>query len=161
MYQSSYLVLRNTAMGDVVKRLRTLKMVLVDDDPACTQMWSKVFEADGHTVVRCHDLPSACRAIAEGCDCLITDLRMRDFSGLDLIRAANHPAGPVMILLTAETASDLRAQAMAAGASCVFQKGVETALLVSTVEALCGAVYQPVTRYSTGEFSTQSLRSAM
>lgn len=150
-------------MGATLKRLRTLKLVLVDDDPACTQMWSRVFEADGHVVVRCHDLTSACRAIAEGCDCFITDLNMRGFSGLDLIRAANHPAGPVMVLLTASSSPEVRAQALAAGASCVFEKGVETGLLVSTVAALCGAIYQPVTRYSTGEFSasTLALRSSM
>jgi DNA-binding response OmpR family regulator len=144
-------------MGATVKLLRSLKLVLVDDDPAYTLMWGKVFEADGHTVVRCHDLASACRSIAEGCDCFITDLNMRGFSGLDLIRAANHPAGPVMIMLTAEGSADVRQQAMSAGASCVFEKGVETGLLVSTVEALCGAVYQPVTRYSTGEFSVKTL----
>ncbi len=144
-------------MGTTVKRLRSLKLVLVDDDPACTRMWGKIFEAEGHAVVCCHDLASACRAIAEGCDCFITDLRMRGFSGLDLIRAANHPAGPVMILLTGENSADVRTQATAAGASAVFAKGVENALLVSTVEALCGAIYQPVTRYSTGEFSAKTL----
>ncbi len=144
-------------MGETVKRLRSLKLVLVDDDPACTQMWSQVFEADGHTVVRCHDLASACRAIAEGCDCFITDLHMRGFSGLDLIRAANHPAGPVMILLTADHSPELSAQAVAAGANGVFEKGVENAMLLSTVEALCGAIYQPVPRYSTGEFSSKTL----
>lgn len=144
-------------MGAVSKKLRDLKLVLVDDDSGCTKMWSQVFEADGHSVIRCHDLPSACRAIAEGCDCFITDLRMREFSGLDLIRAANHPAGPVMILLTADTSTQVRDQAMAAGASCVFEKGIETGLLVSTVEALCGAVYQPVARYATGEFSAGTI----
>jgi CheY-like chemotaxis protein len=144
-------------MGATVKRLRSLKLVLVDDDPTCTQLWSQVFEADGHTVVRCHDLAGACRAIAEGCDCFITDLHMRGFSGLDLIRAANHPAGPVMILLTADNSPEVRAQAAAAGASGVFEKGIENAMLLSSVEALCGAIYQPVTRYSTGEFSTKTI----
>lgn len=148
-------------MGATVKQLRTLQIVLVDDDAACTQMWASLFAADGHNVVRCHDLPSACRAIAEGCDCLITDLHLRDFCGLDLIRAANHPAGPVMILLTADNSPEVRAQATAAGASSVFEKGVPTAMLVSTVEVLCGAISQPVMRYSTGEFTTQPLRSAL
>lgn len=148
-------------MSATIKRLRNLRLVLVDDDPACTLMWSQVFEADGHTVVRCHDLASACCAIAEGCDCFVTDLHMRDFSGLDLIRAANHPAGPVMILLSADQSSDVRKNAIAAGASCVFEKGVDSGLVVSTVEALCGAIYQPVARYSTGEFPTQILRSAL
>ncbi len=148
-------------MGAAVKQLRNLKVVLVDGDPACTETWARVFEADGHTVVRCHDLTGACHAIAEGCDCLITDLRMGDFSGLDLIRAANHPAGPVMLLLTADSSAELRAQAMAAGASCVFEKSVEATLLVSTVEALCGAIYQPVMRYATGEFSVGPLQSAI
>ncbi len=144
-------------MGATLKQLRSLKLVLVDDDPAFTQMWSQVFEADGHNVVRCHDLASACCAIAEGCDCFITDLHMRGFSGLDLIRAANHPAGPVMILLTADHSPEVSAQAVEAGANGVFEKGVENAMLLSTVEALCGAIYQPVTRYSTGEFSSKTL----
>ena len=144
-------------MGEAAKQLRNLRLVLVDDDPAFTRMWGQIFEADGHTVVRCHDLPSACRSIAEGCDCLITDLHMRDYSGLDLIRAANHPAGPVMILLTADGSPDVRSQAMAAGASCVFEKGVQTAMLVSAVETLCGAIYQPIMRYSTGEFTVGPL----
>ncbi len=144
-------------MDATVKRLRSLKLVVVDDDPACTQMWSELFQSDGHSVVRCHDLASACRAIAEGCDCFITDLHMRGFSGLDLIRAANHPAGPVMILLTADNSPEVRTQAAAAGASGVFEKGMENAMLLSTVEALCGAIYQPVMRYSTGEFSTKTV----
>ncbi len=139
-------------MEAVLKQLRKLKLVLVDDDPACTLMWSQIFAADGHDVVRCHDLVSACHAIADGCDCLITDLHMQGFSGLDLIRAANHPAGPVMVLLTADNSSELRTQALAAGASCVFDKPDPMVMLVSTVEALCGAIYQPVLRYATGEF---------
>lgn len=141
------------------KRLRTLKLVLVDDDPAFTLMWSRIWEAQGHEAVRCHDLPGACRAIAEGCDCLITDLRMRGFTGLDLIRAANHPAGPVLILLTAEDAVLFAEEAFAAGAACVFRKGADSSLVISTVEALCGAVYQPVARYATGEFSVRTLRA--
>ncbi len=144
-------------MGTEVKRLRELKLVLVDDDPAFTLMWSRIFEADGHAVVRCHDLQSACMAIAEGCDCLITDLNMRDVSGLDLIHAANHPAGPVLILMTADGSPEVRSQALAAGASCVFRKGEETALVVSTVEALCGAISLPVVRSQSGEFSLASL----
>ncbi len=160
MYQCSYLAYGDGIMGAMVKQLRNLKVVLVDGDPAHTEKWATVFAGDGHSVIRCHDLTSACHAIADGCDCLITDLRMGDFSGLDLIRAANHPAGPVMILLTADSSAELRTQAMAAGASCVFEKGVEASLLVSTVEALCGAIYQPVMRYATGEFSVGTLQSA-
>lgn len=143
-------------MGTSVKRLRDLRLVLVDDDSSFTLMWSRIFEADGHTVVRCHDMQSACTAIADGCDCVITDLQMRDVSGLDLIRAANHPAGPVLILMTGDDSPDLRSQAFDAGAACVFHKGEDTALVVSTVEALCGAICQPVMRYKTGEFSLGS-----
>jgi len=144
-------------MGTAVKRLRDLKLVLVDDDPDFTLMWSKIFEADGHAVVRCQDLQGACMAIAEGCDCLITDLHMRDVSGLDLIRAANHPAGPVLVLMTADEGPELRSQALAAGAACVFHKGEDIALVVSTVEALCGAISLPVVRSQSGEFSLASL----
>jgi DNA-binding NtrC family response regulator len=146
-------------MGTVDKHLRTLKLVLVDDDPTFTLMWSRIWQAQGHQVARCHDLQSACRGIAEGCDCVITDMRMRGFTGIDLIRAANHPAGPVMILLTAEDAVRVAEEAIGAGAACVFRKGADTSLVVSTVEALCGAVYQPVMRYGTGEFSVRALRA--
>lgn len=145
--------------AEIDKRIRSLKLVLVDDDPAFTLMWSRIWEAQGHAVVRCHDLQSACREIAEGCDCVITDLRMRGFSGIDLIRAANHPAGPVLILLTAEDAVKVAEEAIAAGAACVFRKGADSGLVISTVEALCGAVYQPVMRYQTGEFSLRALRA--
>ena len=145
--------------AEVDKRIRSLKLVLVDDDPAFTLMWSRIWEAQGHEVVRCHDLQNACRAIAEGCDCVLTDLRMRGFTGIDLIRAANHPAGPVLILMTAEDAVLVAEEAIAAGASCVFRKGADSALVISTVEALCGAVYQPVMRYQTGEFSLRALRA--
>ena len=139
-------------MGTAVKKLRDLRLVLVDDDPAFTLMLARIFEADGHSVVRCHDLPSACMAIAEGCDCVITDLHMRELSGLDLIRAANHPAGPLMLLMTADEEPVVERQAREAGAACVFHKTDDMSRVVSTVEALCGAVWQPVTRYSTGEF---------
>ena len=144
-------------MGTSVKKRRNLRVVLVDDDPSFTLMWARVFEADGHSVVRCHDLPSACMAIAEGCDCLITDLHMRDVSGLDLIRAANHPAGPVMLLMTASEDSSIEHLAREAGASAVFRKGAEPRRVVATVEALCGATWQPVSRYATGEFPANTL----
>ncbi len=146
-------------MGNPLKHMRDLKVVLVDDDPAFTLMWSRIFEADGHRVIRCHELASAFMAIAEGCDCVITDLHMRDVSGLDLIRAANHPAGPVLILMTADASPALEKEALAAGASCIFAKNVESGAVVSSVEALCGAICQPVMRYKTGEFSVQSLRA--
>ncbi len=144
-------------MATAVKKLRDLRLVLVDDEPSFTLMMSRVFEANGHSVVCCHDLPSACFAIAEGCDCLITDLEMRDVSGLDLIRAANHPAGPIMVLMTGAEDPAIEQQARDAGASCVFRKSTDVSRIVATVESLCGAVYQPVTRYSTGEFPKTAL----
>ena len=139
-------------MGAAVKKLRDLRLVLVDDDPSFTLMLSRVFEANGHSVVRCHDLASACMAIAEGCDCLITDLQMREVSGLDLIRAANHPAGPTMLMITASEDPSVERQARDAGASCVFSKGTDLSRVVTTVESLCGAIAQGVIRYGTGEF---------
>ena len=144
-------------MGAAVKKLRDLHLVLVDDDPTFTLMLSRVFEANGHSVVRCHDLPSACMAIAEGCDCLVTDLHMREVSGLDLIRAANHPAGPLMVLMTACEESSVEQQARDAGATCVFRKGTDLARVVATIESLCGAVMGGVIRYGTGEFPKSAM----
>ncbi|MGD0093149.1 MAG: response regulator, partial [Planctomycetota bacterium] len=87
-----------------------MRVLLVDDEHTIRLTLGDALEDAGHRVTRCENLAQAREALDQGAlDCLITDLRLPDGPGLDLLplaRARNPAAGLLVITAhqTIETA---------------------------------------------------------
>jgi ActR/RegA family two-component response regulator len=74
-------------------------VLLVDDDPHVLRAVSRVLEFLGHDVERAESVRAslACLATMQF-DMVVTDLSLRDGSGLQVIAAADHAAATVVAL---------------------------------------------------------------
>ena len=68
-------------------------------------------------------------------DCLVVDVHMPEFSGLDLLRYLKRIKRPVpAVVITAFDEPEIRAQCMAAGASGVLIKPLNAAAIIGAIE---------------------------
>ncbi|MEY4984606.1 MAG: hypothetical protein RIR62_2872 [Pseudomonadota bacterium] len=99
----------------------TQKTVLtVDDSPSIRRMIAMTLSEAGYAVVEaCDGRDGLAKATAQPVDAIITDQNMPELDGLGFIRALRqHPMGrgvPVIVLST-DSAEELKAQAREAGA---------------------------------------------
>lgn len=99
----------------------TQKTVLtVDDSPSIRRMIAMTLSEAGYAVVEaCDGRDGLAKATSQTVDAIITDQNMPELDGLGFIRALRqHPMGrgvPVIVLST-DSAEDLKAQAREAGA---------------------------------------------
>ena len=120
--------------------------LIIDDDAAICIVLSALLSQIG---VHCHTVCSAADGLrmlrSERIDLVVTDLRMPEINGLELLRevTANWPEIPV-IMLTAHGSIPLAVEAMKAGASDFLQKPFEREEVIFVVEkALATAARQP------------------
>ncbi len=77
-------------------------ILVVDDDPGNRRLYSEILRQLGHEVIERADAPSAMVTVREGAriDLVITDYRMPDMSGLELITALRQvlPSIPVIMI---------------------------------------------------------------
>ncbi|HEX2610625.1 MAG TPA: response regulator, partial [Gemmatimonadales bacterium] len=115
---------------------RTARLLLVDDDEAACRLLSEVLERDAYRVV---SALSADEAIAkledEGpFDAVLTDLRMPQKSGLDLLRfLRNRDPDALVLVLTAFGDAAAAAEAIRAGAYDFISKPYDISRLRETL----------------------------
>ncbi|MGH7310802.1 MAG: sigma-54-dependent transcriptional regulator [Candidatus Rokuibacteriota bacterium] len=100
-------------------------ILIVDDEPAARLTMTLLLRRRGHRVLQAQGALAAVKALGEEMvDLVITDLRMPDGSGLDVLRAAkaNAPDASV-ILLTAYAGWESAKEAIQLGALDYFEKG--------------------------------------
>jgi DNA-binding NtrC family response regulator len=102
-------------------------LLVVDDEPAARSTLALLLRKRGHHVTEADGVTTATKRLAEEVfDLVITDLRMPDGDGLDVLRAANgHIPAPEVILLTAYAEWKSAKDAIRLGALDYFEKGQE------------------------------------
>ncbi len=93
-------------------------VLLVDDEAGIVEMLTIVFEKEGYRVRSARSLAEGTRQLEESApDLVLTDLRMPDGTGLDLLRRSRElsPETPV-VMITAYTSTKTAIEALKAGA---------------------------------------------
>jgi DNA-binding NtrC family response regulator len=102
-------------------------ILIVDDEPAARMTLAILLRKRGHRVVSAEGVQAAAKVLAEGAfDLVVTDLRMPDGDGLEVLRTAKaHCPEVAVILLTAYAGWESAKEAMRLGAYDYFEKGKE------------------------------------
>jgi DNA-binding NtrC family response regulator len=102
-------------------------LLIVDDEPAARTTLAILLRKRGHRVVQAAGVREAVKVL-DACafDLVVTDLRMPDGDGLEVLRSAKaHCPEVVVILLTAYAGWESAKEAMQLGAYDYFEKGKE------------------------------------
>ena len=111
-------------------------ILLVDDEPAARTTLAILVRKQGHRVTQAESVQAAAKALAETTfDLVITDLRMPDGDGLDVLRTTKAQAPETaVILLTAYAGWESAKEAMRLGAFDYFEKGKDPDDLLHRIE---------------------------
>jgi DNA-binding NtrC family response regulator len=102
-------------------------LLVVDDEPSARGTLVLLLRKRGHRVVEADGVAAAVKRLGEAIfDLIVTDLRMPDGDGLDVLRAAKaHAPETEVILLTAYAGWESAKEAIQLGALDYFEKGRE------------------------------------
>ena len=100
------------------------RVLVVDDEPSMRQMLSIALRREGYQVSTAEDGESALAALAAGqLDLLITDVRMPEMSGVDLLREAKRiDPGLSVVMMTAYGSKETVLEALRLGATDYVEK---------------------------------------
>ncbi len=117
-------------MGDIL---------VVDDEPKLGKLVAEMLELDGHHVQRVGGGKAALTAMANfAMDVVVTDLRMPDVDGLQVLASAVQQAdAPDVIMMTAHGSTENAVEAMKRGAADYLTKPFSMAELRVRVKRLC------------------------
>jgi DNA-binding NtrC family response regulator len=116
-------------------------LLVVDDEPSARTTLALLLRKRGHRVGEAENVAGATKRLAEEVfDLVVTDLRMPDGDGLDVLQAARAQAdAPEVILLTAYAEWKSAKEAIRLGALDYFEKGQEPEELYHRIDkALAG-----------------------
>src|SRR6266700_597315 len=113
------------------------RLLVVDDEPSLCQMLEIAFRKDGHTVETASSGQSALKKIdTHAHDLIISDIRMPDLSGIDLLKHARAGGSPAaFILITAVPTMTTAIQALNLGA---YRYVIKTDKLVEELRLAVG-----------------------
>ncbi len=116
-------------------------LLVVDDEPAARTTLALLLRKRGHRVAEAPDVSGATKQLAEETfDLVVTDLRMPDGDGLDVLQAARAQADPPeVILLTAYAEWKSAKEAIRLGALDYFEKAHEPDELYHRIEKALAA----------------------
>ena len=110
------------------------RILLVEDEEFVRESMTAILEDEGFEVVAAADLASARRLSRQGgSDLVITDLRLPDGQGSELLDEGAARGGTPVIILTGHGTVDEAVRAMKSGAYDFFQKPIEPEQLVLAV----------------------------
>ncbi|MDQ3421703.1 MAG: response regulator, partial [Acidobacteriota bacterium] len=114
----------DTATAPVVAAGPTARVLVVDDEPSMRQMLSFALRREGYDVTTADDGRTALEALRDGrFDLVVTDVRMPEVSGVDLLREAKRldPALSI-IMMTAYGSKETVLEALRLGATDYVEK---------------------------------------
>ncbi len=117
------------------------RILVVDDEVSMRDMLRIVLRRDGYDVVVAENGQQAVRALQQQhIDLLLSDIRMPDVSGVDVLRAAKEANREIVaFMMTAFASTDTAVEAMRLGAENFLTKPVNPTLLETAVaHALLG-----------------------
>lgn len=115
-----------------------MRVLLVDDDPLNRSVLKAMLDVVGAEVTEAEDGPSGLAELEiQPFDIVLMDLRMPGMDGLTAIRhiraRGDVKAGVPVIVVTADTAADLRQRCLDSGADDVIQKPVAMDALLNAM----------------------------
>ena len=114
-------------------------MLVVDDDEATRCIWSRQFGATGATVTTVEDARQAVEILrSEAVDVLLTDIRLRDADGLELLASASSRP-PVVIAVSELDDETVRERALGAGFDLYLPKPVDPRVLAQEIARRVGS----------------------
>jgi FixJ family two-component response regulator len=117
--------------------LSVFRIAVVEDDESFRESLEGLFQSVGYEVLLYlsgEEFMQSCRLV--DIDCLITDYGLPGMNGIDLLRAARAiRLDLAVIVITARPETSILSRALAAGASRVFTKPVDSTELLSAVRA--------------------------
>src|SRR5579872_6204571 len=116
---------------------KTLRILVVDDDPRMLSMMRRVLEADGYGVVLAGDGRAALEIVRAGSiDLVILDVMMPDLDGFDVCRIVRRESLVPILMLTARDAGPDKVNGLDSGADDYVVKPFESDELMARVRAL-------------------------
>src|SRR5919198_3024179 len=111
-------------------------ILVVDDEPAARTTLAILLKKRGHRVAQAEGAIAAAKALTETVfDVVVTDLRMPDGDGLEVLQTAKaHGPETAVILLTAYAGWESAKEAIRLGAFDYFEKGREPDELLHRIE---------------------------
>jgi len=124
-----------TAMRPITVEAK--RVLVVDDEADFLATYERLLRRQGYHVVVATTRAAGVAAVAsEHPDVVISDLRLPDGSGLDVVRAArNMPVPPSVIVITGYPSAETRHAALAAGATAFLAKPFAAAGLVAAIRS--------------------------
>jgi DNA-binding response OmpR family regulator len=113
------------------------RVLVVDDEADFLATYERLLRRQGYHVVVATTRAAGVAAVAsEHPDLVISDLRLSDGSGLDVVRAARSmPEPPSVIVITGYPSAETRHAALAAGATAFLAKPFAAAGLVAAIRS--------------------------
>ncbi len=112
------------------------KILIVDDEPGQRSIIKKILQIKGYSILEADNAGSALQCAKEWQpNVILTDLKMKNCSGLDIIREIGQlESAPEVILMTAYGTVETAVNAMKAGAYDYLTKPIEKDVLLLVVE---------------------------
>jgi CheY-like chemotaxis protein len=121
-----------------------MRMIFVEDDPLNRRVVRDMLKVVNIEMDEAEDGETGLKKIAEGAfDIILMDLRMPGMDGLTAIKLLRQMPAPVgqtpVIVITADTATDLKARCQEAGANDVIVKPVALNALIDAIGRIAAA----------------------
>jgi len=114
------------------------RVLVVDDEADFLATYERLLRRQGHEVLMATSRAAGLAALdGEPLHLVISDLRLPDGDGLDVVRAARAAREPVpVIVVTGYPSDETRRAALAAGAAIFLAKPFAAAVLLATIRSI-------------------------
>ena len=113
------------------------RVLVVDDEADFLATYERLLQREGYEVITVTSRAAGLAALAgEPPDLVISDLRLPDGDGLDVVRAAHNVRDPLpVIVVTGYPSDETRRAALAAGATTFLAKPFAAAVLLAAIRS--------------------------